>query len=99
MTRDRLEYESPCLGLRSFWLCCAVFVAAVAEVAVTVRFLANNDRRRYVQLSADANVVARQDAITAPCVGMRSAYPWVTRREGEGGHWYSIIGFYWLLMG
>src|ERR1700723_763989 len=43
MTCDCLEPDFPCLGLRSFWLCCAVFVAGTTAGVVTVRLLADFD--------------------------------------------------------
>src|ERR1700677_2398859 len=43
MTCDCLEPDFRCSGLRSFWLCVAVFVAAMTAVVATVRFLADFD--------------------------------------------------------
>src|ERR1700734_1795636 len=43
MTCDCLEPDFPCSGLRSFWLCCAVLVAAMTAVVATVRFLTDFD--------------------------------------------------------
>jgi len=40
-----LGCDAPCLGLRSFWLCCADVLAAMAEVAARVRFLADFDTK------------------------------------------------------
>src|ERR1700722_12344611 len=36
-----MRLDLPCSGLRSFWLCVAVFVAAITAVVAAVRFLAD----------------------------------------------------------